>query len=64
MTDTQPYQFESEEPLEDEDDSYCFKKKAKSSKKAWGEPGTLTGVYVNSGAWTAQPQKKICKLIY
>ena len=49
MDDTQLYQFEPEEPLQDEDDTGCFeRKKAESSKKARGEPETLTGVYVNS----------------
>jgi len=33
MNDTQPYQFESEEPLQDEDDSDCFGKKGETSKR-------------------------------
>jgi len=43
MNDIQLYQFEPEEPLLDEDDSQCFRKKPESPKKARGEPGTLTG---------------------
>jgi len=46
MTDIQPYQFEAEETLQDEDGSNCFKK-AESLKKGRGEPETLTGVYMN-----------------
>ena len=38
MTDIQPYQFETEEPLHDEDGS-------DSLEESRGEPGTLTGVY-------------------
>ena len=42
MTGIQPYQFEPEGTLQDEDDS------DESSKKALGELGTLIAVYVNS----------------
>jgi len=45
MTNVQPYQFEPEEPLQDEDDSDCFKEGGIIETR---EPGTLTGVYVNS----------------
>jgi len=33
MNDTQPYQFEPEEPLQDEDDSDCFEKKWNHRRK-------------------------------
>jgi len=44
---TSPYQFKPEELLQDEDDPSCFKK-AESSNKGREEPGTLSGVYLNS----------------
>jgi len=45
MNVTHPYQFESEEPLQDEEDSDCFEK-AESSKKTRGAPGTLNFMIV------------------
>ena len=35
MTDIQPYQFEPEEPLQDEDDSDCFEESEIIEERAW-----------------------------
>jgi len=45
MTDNRPYQFEPGEPLQDDSDYF---EESGIIKKVGAEPGTLTGVYVNS----------------
>jgi len=47
MTVIEPYQFEPEEPLQDEDDSNCFEESGIIEVSA-SRPGTLAGVCVNS----------------
>ena len=46
MTNIKVHQFESEGPLQNEM-IQIVSKKSDISKKGRGEPGTLTGVYVN-----------------
>jgi len=45
MTDIEPYQFDPEEPLQDEDDSDCFEESGIIEERT---KRTMTCVYVNS----------------